>query len=321
MKTKVWVTGLIGLVVLAGWSGSTLGATAFTATGIAAQAPNPMVLPPNGGWNTVFGWTFMVKGSSPIRITHVGVYDDGGDGLATDHEVGIWHLKELIGSMTVAAGSGTYDAGYRYVEVKPPIELAVDQVVGYSIAVLFPTDNTDGYVVSASPDWDSSGMFEPWWSPTPGYEGTYSRQIVSSVLARPETVTHDQKGLNVNFKYAIPVQIDVKPESTDNTVNLGSNGVVPVAILSTSTFDATQVDPATVTLAGSGVAVRGKGSNYLARKSDVNGDGYVDLVLNVETENLELDLSGSGDAILMGSTCDGNLDITGSDHITVVPPQ
>ena len=51
----------------------------------------------------------------------------------------------------------------------------------------------------------------------------------------------------VNYMPSTPVLIDIKPGEYPNTINLGSNGVVPVAILSTLIFDATQVDPLTVT--------------------------------------------------------------------------
>ncbi|MHC5087250.1 MAG: hypothetical protein ACYSN9_05495, partial [Planctomycetota bacterium] len=83
----------------------------------------------------------------------------------------------------------------------------------------------------------------------------------------------------------IDVVIDIKPDNADNTINLGSMGVIPVGILSTADFDATQVDPWTVELAGAGVAVRGKGSKLLSSTKDLNGDGLLDLEVKVETEN------------------------------------
>lgn len=115
----------------------------------------------------------------------------------------------------------------------------------------------------------------------------------------------------------INLDIDIKPGSEDNTINLGSHGVVPVAILSTDEFAATEIDPATVELAGAGVAVRGKGSKPLAGKEDVNGDGKVDLVVKIETKDLDPNQLQGGSAVLTAETCDGQA-CQGSDSVTVV---
>ncbi|HUU96658.1 MAG TPA: choice-of-anchor Q domain-containing protein, partial [Phycisphaerae bacterium] len=116
------------------------------------------------------------------------------------------------------------------------------------------------------------------------------------------------------------VDIDVKPGSYPNAINLGSQGVVPVAILSSAEFDALDADPATVALSGAGVAVRGRGDRLMAHEQDVNDDGLVDLVVQVETENLDPDTFQDGYAILTGRTY-GGLAFLGLDEITIVPPE
>lgn len=118
----------------------------------------------------------------------------------------------------------------------------------------------------------------------------------------------------------INVDIDIKPGSYPNAINLGSNGVIPVAILSDTEFDATTVSPETVTLAGAGVRVRGKGNKYLASEEDVNEDGLMDLVVKIETENLDEGQFQDGYAILTGQMTDGT-EFTGSGEITIVPPE
>ncbi len=121
----------------------------------------------------------------------------------------------------------------------------------------------------------------------------------------------------------IEVDIDIKPGSDPNCINLGSQGVIPVAILSTADFDATQVDPTTVELAGAGVAVRGKAKKPLAHEEDVNGDGLVDLVLQVETEDLDPGEFQDGTACLTGETYEtyGGQPVEGCDEICLVPPE
>ncbi len=115
----------------------------------------------------------------------------------------------------------------------------------------------------------------------------------------------------------IQVNIDIKPGSSTNSINLGSRGVIPVAILSSACFDATTVDPGTVVLAGARVAVRGKAEKSMAHLEDVNGDGLLDLVVQILHEGLP-EYSQEGIAVLTGET-DSGLLIKGSDDIIIVP--
>jgi cysteine-rich repeat protein len=115
----------------------------------------------------------------------------------------------------------------------------------------------------------------------------------------------------------IPVAIDVKPESDQNTVQLGSAGVIPVAILGAVDFDATAVDPGSVVLAGATVRLRGQTERQLCSEKDVNGDGFVDLLCQVETDRLSLEV-GETLAVLEGRLYDGTL-IRGQAYVRIVP--
>ncbi|KAF0191041.1 MAG: cartilage oligomeric matrix protein [Gammaproteobacteria bacterium] len=114
----------------------------------------------------------------------------------------------------------------------------------------------------------------------------------------------------------IQVAIDIRPGSDDNSINLGSGGVVPVAILSTAGFDARTVDPATVTLANAAVKLKGNGSPQ-ASFVDVNNDGRLDLQVHIVTDALAL-TDGDTTATLNGQTFGGS-PVQGSDSIRVVP--
>lgn len=118
------------------------------------------------------------------------------------------------------------------------------------------------------------------------------------------------------IQFAIAVTIDIKPGSFPNSINLGSSGTVPVAILSTATFDATTVDPLTVTLASAPVKLKGKGTP-MASVQDVNGDTLFDLVVHVDTQALALNESDT-EAVLEGQTFSAQA-IRGTDSIRVVP--
>src|SRR5262245_11114123 len=77
------------------------------------------------------------------------------------------------------------------------------------------------------------------------------------------------------------VTVDLKPGSVDNPVNPKSRGVVPVAILGSTDFDVSSIDPATVRFGVSGVEAAPVHSHL----EDVNGDGLSDLVFHFATRS------------------------------------
>jgi len=105
----------------------------------------------------------------------------------------------------------------------------------------------------------------------------------------------------------LPVQIVVKPGSETSPINLKSNGVTTVAVLSTADFDAADVDASTVTFAGA-VAQR-------SSSQDVNGDGRPDQVFQFATQELKLSITDT-EATLDGRTF-GGLRVRGSGPVKV----
>ena len=134
--------------------------------------------------------------------------------------------------------------------------------------------------------------------------------------SRPERISDHDPAVAYFFLPPLPVAIDIKPGTFPNPINLGSNGTIPVAILSTADFDAGQVDPTTVTLASAPVKLKGQGTP-MASLEDVNGDGRRDLLLHISTPALQL-TSADVQAVLEGMTYDGRR-IRGVDSIRVVP--
>jgi hypothetical protein len=110
--------------------------------------------------------------------------------------------------------------------------------------------------------------------------------------------------------------IDIKPGSYPNSINPGSKGTVPVALLGTPGFDAATVNPATVTLAGAPVKM--KKNKPMASFEDVNKDGYRDLVVHIDTKKLKLEKEATV-AYLEGKTIgDTPEDIKGVDSVKIV---
>lgn len=110
----------------------------------------------------------------------------------------------------------------------------------------------------------------------------------------------------------LSVNLDVKPGGGQPVVNHNSQGLIPVAILSTSTFDATKVNPLSVKFGKTGT----EASPVHSSLQDVNGDGLFDMVLQFKTQNTGLQ-PGDSQATLMGRTSDGT-PFRGSTAIQVI---
>lgn len=91
----------------------------------------------------------------------------------------------------------------------------------------------------------------------------------------------------------VEVLVDIKPESCPNPVNVKSKGVLPVAILGTSEFDVSTIDPASILLNGV-PAIRSIYDDIAApvTEQDECGcttdgpDGFVDLTLKFKTQEI-----------------------------------
>jgi hypothetical protein len=120
---------------------------------------------------------------------------------------------------------------------------------------------------------------------------------------------------------AVPVEIDIKPGSDPNSINLQSKGLLPVAIFSTIDFNALLIDEATILLGDPSIAGL-PASPSRSVVEDTDGDGYDDLLLFFDVSTLNL--LGSLDALsevayLTGETVDG-VSIEGLDSVRMVPP-
>jgi hypothetical protein len=84
------------------------------------------------------------------------------------------------------------------------------------------------------------------------------------------------------------VDIDIKPGSLPNSINLGEHGLLPVSVLGSGSFDVTIIDPDTIELGGVDVASRGstKSPKLAYSYEDVNVDGYMDLMAFWEVQVL-----------------------------------
>lgn len=111
---------------------------------------------------------------------------------------------------------------------------------------------------------------------------------------------------------ATQVAIDIKPGGRPNSINPKSDGVTPVAILTTGAFDATTVDPSTVRFGKNGTEAMPVHSAV----EDLDGDGHPDMILQFRTQDTGIQC-GDISAALTGKTRNGRT-IKGTDSITTV---
>jgi hypothetical protein len=138
----------------------------------------------------------------------------------------------------------------------------------------------------------------------PGETATIMKVLAAGATEQDLQAEIDE---GIGWFIAIPVDIDIKPGSDPNSINIDSKGVVPVAVLTTGEFDATSVDPETIIFS----------SAYPVRYTfeDVDGDGDIDLLLHFRTQDLKI-TENTTTALLLGQTSDGEW-IGGADSVKV----
>jgi len=154
--------------------------------------------------------------------------------------------------------------------------------------------------------------------------GTYN--VVLTVTDKDGGVGMDNRTLTVPY---FAVTIDISPTLTSpNPINMSKKGLLPVAIMSTGTFDATAVDPSTVFLgdeAGTDTPVAQQNNGeYHVKLADVNGDGLSDVILMFQVSALvtngDIDLA-STELVLRGFVNDGCVNFRGTDAVRIVKQQ
>lgn len=120
------------------------------------------------------------------------------------------------------------------------------------------------------------------------------------------------------------VNIDIKPGSDPNSINMAAKGVLPVAVLGGSDFDVTSIDASTIELGGVSINTRGSAKTPKLAYSfdDVNGDGITDMMTFFDIQQL-VDIgmltTTTTSLVLTGNLIDGT-PIKGENSVRIVPP-
>lgn len=130
-------------------------------------------------------------------------------------------------------------------------------------------------------------------------------------VARPQGAGCDTGAFELDV---LAIEIDIRPGSDKNRVNVSGRGAVPVAILGSPTFDPAEVDADSVCFGDAEAPgerdCTAEGGMGL---EDVDGDGVDDLVLRFRTQETGID-PGDTEACLTGSLFEGT-SIEGCDSI------
>jgi hypothetical protein len=183
--------------------------------------------------------------------------------------------------------------------------------------------------------WDLNTAFDSNGDGDPANDADAAGAAVEAVFPIGETaialLVTDEHGLAsepagaVVRVRAIPVGLDVRPGTSDNPVNLRSNGGIPVAFLGDAAFDAAAIDPLTVTVRGGNpqtdglVRMTGRPGRQrpLATLADVDGDGDWDLLVQIDTVKLAASWTPGVVLELGALTRDGRL-VVGCDSVRIV---
>lgn len=276
----------------------------------------------NAGAEDVFIAKFDATGSSLAYSTYLGGSKREGTGFINEHIVGISLAVDPAGDMYLAGVTASAD----FPAVNPMQGFVAGGPSHFQafLTKLNATGTALTYSTAINPPQEMSGEVDvaidllgnAYLAGGVSGPAMFGGYPTTPNALQPAHAGGHLDAFVARVSHFVTVPIDIKPDSHPNTINLGSSGVVNVAILSTATFDATTVDPLTVTLASAPVKLKGNGTPQVVFR-DVNGDGRQDIVVQIETEALQLNANDTT-AVLEAETLGGTA-IVGTDLVRIVP--
>jgi len=125
-------------------------------------------------------------------------------------------------------------------------------------------------------------------------------------------VAFNGSSLEVSALPELSADIDIRPGTDSNPFNPKSQGVISVAILTTSQFNATRVNATSVRFGVTGT----EAASVHTVLTDVDHDGDIDMVVHVRTQETRIPC-GTSSAVLKGQTLSGEA-FRGQDALRTV---
>ncbi len=120
---------------------------------------------------------------------------------------------------------------------------------------------------------------------------------------------------DIAYVVILDAPIDIKPGTSQNSINLKSKGVIPVVLFNENFFVPEDVDISTITFGHSGVEAQPAHWAY----EDIDDDQDIDLILHFRTQEAGFQV-GDTDGTLIAYLTNGKR-IHAEDSVQIVPPK
>lgn len=247
-----------------------------------------------------------VTDSANIDSTHLLCMGIAGDGQPVKPEITVRFAKAVFVERIVVHGGGTGGNIYPGAIDSATIRIGTTQATITSAPAGTPNDI--GVLRDDVFDLTTTSL-----SSIPTTEANLSN-IVTSFFGFPLNQAAIAEITVEGRIAAIPVDLDIRPGSNSNVINLNSRIPVPIAVLSSPTLDVRSIDVATLTFGHSG---QEDSLLTCARVPDINRDRRPDLVCLAATRRTAFAI-GDVEGHLRGRTTSG-ADIHGSDTVDIRP--